>query len=47
MQLDTLFLDRDGVINEKLNGRYVKDFSEFKFINKITIKHYIVLLIRS
>lgn len=37
MQLDTLFLDRDGVINEKLNGRYVKDFSEFKFINKIPI----------
>ena len=29
---DTLFLDRDGVINEKLEGRYVRDFSEFKFM---------------
>ena len=35
VQLDTLFLDRDGVINEKLNGRYVKDFSEFRFIYNI------------
>jgi len=30
--LDTLFLDRDGVINKKLEGRYVRDFSEFEFI---------------
>ena len=30
--LDTLFLDRDGVINKKLEGRYVHDFSEFEFI---------------
>ena len=29
---DTLFLDRDGVINQKLEGRYVTDFSEFTFI---------------
>ena len=29
---DTLFLDRDGVINLKLEGRYVREFSEFKFI---------------
>ena len=27
----SLFLDRDGVINEKLTGAYVKDFTEFKF----------------
>ncbi len=30
---DTLFLDRDGVINKKLEGRYVRNFSEFEFIN--------------
>ncbi len=29
---DTLFLDRDGVINKKLEGRYVRDFSEFRFM---------------
>mgnify|MGYP001161472048 FL=1 len=29
---DTLFLDRDGVINRKLEGRYVTNFSEFEFI---------------
>lgn len=29
---DTLFLDRDGVINRKLEGRYVSDFSEFEFM---------------
>ena len=29
---DTLFLDRDGVINKKLEGRYVTNFSEFAFI---------------
>lgn len=27
----TLFLDRDGVINEKLENRYVVKFSEFRF----------------
>lgn len=29
---DTLFLDRDGVINQKLEGRYVTNFNEFVFI---------------
>ena len=29
---DTLFLDRDGVINKKLEGRYVTNFNEFFFI---------------
>jgi len=29
---DTLFLDRDGVINKKLEGRYVRNLSEFKFL---------------
>ena len=29
---DTLFLDRDGVINKKLEGRYVTNFNEFIFI---------------
>ena len=29
---DTLFLDRDGVINKKLEGRYVRDLSEFEFL---------------
>ena len=28
----TLFLDRDGVINEKLENDYVKNWDEFKFI---------------
>jgi D-glycero-D-manno-heptose 1,7-bisphosphate phosphatase len=27
----TLFLDRDGVINERLNGDYVKNWEEFSF----------------
>ena len=32
-KLDTLFLDRDGVINVKLEGgRYVKNTNEFEFI---------------
>ena len=29
---DTLFLDRDGVINKKLEGRYVTNFNEFVFV---------------
>ena len=29
---DTLFLDRDGVINKKLEERYVTNFNEFIFI---------------
>lgn len=28
----TLFLDRDGVINRKIEGDYVKSWNEFKFI---------------
>jgi len=31
-KLDTLFLDRDGVINMKLDGKYVRNFEEFEFI---------------
>ena len=31
---DTLFLDRDGVINHKLEGRYVTNFNDFTFITK-------------
>ena len=31
-KLDTLFLDRDGVINVKLDGQYVKKTEDFKFI---------------
>ena len=31
-KLDTLFLDRDGVINIKIDGRYVRNFEEFEFI---------------
>lgn len=34
-KFDTLFLDRDGVINKKLDGRYVKDWEEFEFIPKV------------
>ena len=30
----TLFLDRDGVINQKLEGDYVKAWNEFKFCVK-------------
>ena len=32
MMYDTLFLDRDGVINKKLEGRYITDFKDFEFI---------------
>jgi len=31
-RLDTLFLDRDGVINVKLDGQYVKGLEEFEFM---------------
>jgi len=31
-KLDTLFLDRDGVINVKLDGQYVKNPDEFEFM---------------
>jgi len=31
-KLDTLFLDRDGVINVKLDGKYVRNTDEFEFM---------------
>ena len=31
-KLDTLFLDRDGVVNIKLDGRYVQNVDEFEFM---------------
>ena len=33
--LDTLFLDRDGVINLKLDGKYVKNIDQFEFISGV------------
>ena len=32
MIFDTLFLDRDGVINKKIDGDYVKTIADFEFI---------------
>ena len=50
--LDTIFLDRDGVINKKLEGRYVRDFSEFEFmegaidaISKLTYKFNRIIIV--
>ena len=50
--LDTLFLDRDGVLNKKLEGRYVRDFSEFEFmegaidaISKLTNKFKRIIIV--
>ena len=34
---DTLFLDRDGVINKKLEQRYVTNFDEFFFVKNSDI----------
>lgn len=34
---DTLFLDRDGVINKKLEGRYVRNWQEFEFMPQALI----------
>lgn len=31
----TLFLDRDGVINQRLKGDYVKKWSEFRFVKGV------------
>ena len=31
----TLFLDRDGVINKRLPGAYVKDIAQFEFIDGV------------
>lgn len=45
MEIDkswTLFLDRDGVINEKREGDYVKNWDEFSFIEG-TIKAIAIL----
>ena len=33
-----VFLDRDGVINVKLDGRYVKNTDEFEFMIKSDVK---------
>lgn len=30
----TVFIDRDGVINKRLDGDYVKSWSEFEFLSK-------------
>ncbi|OGL39561.1 MAG: hypothetical protein A3C43_10820 [Candidatus Schekmanbacteria bacterium RIFCSPHIGHO2_02_FULL_38_11] len=30
--MEAVFIDRDGVINENLNGDYVKEWKEFKFL---------------
>ena len=32
--MKTIFLDRDGVINENLDNDYVKRWDEFKFLPK-------------
>ncbi len=32
---DTLFLDRDGVINKKLDGKYIRNWGEFTFIPNV------------
>ena len=31
-QFDTLFLDRDGVINVKIENKYIVNFSDFEFL---------------
>lgn len=31
----TLFLDRDGVINKRLPGKYVREIGEFEFLYKV------------
>jgi D-glycero-D-manno-heptose 1,7-bisphosphate phosphatase len=36
-RFDTLFLDRDGVINKKLEQRYVTNFDEFVFVKNSDI----------
>lgn len=33
--MKTIFLDRDGVINERIVGDYVKRIEEFKFLNGV------------
>ena len=36
-KLDTLFLDRDGVINRKLEGGYARNWEEFEFMPSVLI----------
>lgn len=36
-KFDTLFLDRDGVINKKLEGRYVRNWEEFEFMPNVLL----------
>jgi D-glycero-D-manno-heptose 1,7-bisphosphate phosphatase len=31
----SLFLDRDGVINKRVFGGYITDFSEFEFLPEV------------
>jgi len=33
--MKTLFLDRDGVINKKIEGDYVRDWSQFEFLPNV------------
>ena len=35
LDFDTLFLDRDGVINKKFDGKYVRNWEEFTFIPNV------------
>ena len=36
-QFDTLFLDRDGVINVKIENKYIVKFSDFEFLPGILL----------
>ncbi len=36
-QFDTLFLDRDGVINVKIENKYIAKFSDFEFLPGILL----------
>ena len=36
-QFDTLFLDRDGVINVKIDNKYIVNFSDFEFLPGILL----------
>jgi len=31
----TLFLDRDGVINRKIDGDYVRNWQQYEFLPKV------------
>ena len=44
-KFDTLFLDRDGVINYKIENDYVKSIQDFKFIPEfIHVKGFITFI---